>query len=677
MKKIWIIFVIFYITAVAFGKISKYNLSKIMNEIEHSVVSETKPSENISVLNPLFSTSFLKDYYTNENIRLTKEQIKLESENLGLKLRSSYTYNTNINFISPTLIPYKWDVFIGLYWDILKGGLLENRMKEKDLKETLKVENLLSSLGTKMENEPVLVMAVTYLFNKSIIQSLNNERRFLLFKYKIMKKLYFSHYLKIEDVQNVQNLLEKTNSRLNAYRKYDKNIPEIVKNKIRYFNAASLPIPGLRLKKIYTAIKNPKLKKSIIAYQTASVPEFYDIHITPFAGFYTGAVRTGGGNQNSYSVGISVTIPIPLRTNEDNKIVETEKKLVALNYKIGVRHSINKVTTHYIHYTHNIDTFINLLFLKQETLALLKDDVIKYRFNTPDFSPLNTFSDYETLLDTEVKILRVKELIYLNLIGIQKYIPDPSSITRFIYSLNMERKIPVETKERPGERSIYIWSNEFNNIKNDDLFWLMKTKNIQTVLISIGQKTNKEKLKEFIKMATSGNIKIDALFGEKNIPSKEKIRIIMNDISEYDFSGIHLDIEPYTLPDWKEKTGYYMSLYINMLKEIKQSPYMTGKSLSVSVPIFYSENFLKEIFPIVDKIYVMAYGTTNPYKVAGWIKKENEIDKNKVVVALRVKDFNSQYEIENFIEKLNEITGCNHFAFHSLKSFIEILRENL
>jgi hypothetical protein len=134
---------------------------------------------------------------------------------------------------------------------------------------------------------------------------------------------------------------------------------------------------------------------------------------------------------------------------------------------------------------------------------------------------------------------------------------------------------------------------------------------------------NHEKYSNFIKMAGENGITVQALYGspkwalEKHLDGfSEQINDVLFHNKKYiesRFSAIHLDIEPHTLPEWKENKKLIAKQYINNLKYIRELVDRHNDAnednllLIIDIPVNYDESLLNELLDIVDEVTVMNY----------------------------------------------------------------------
>jgi len=119
------------------------------------------------------------------------------------------------------------------------------------------------------------------------------------------------------------------------------------------------------------------------------------------------------------------------------------------------------------------------------------------------------------------------------------------------------------------------------------------------------------------------SIKTQALLGDANwcrtpykFPNAVRDLLKLNNFSDF-FQGVHLDIEPHTLPEWKDGSGVneLMNGYLTLLKTIRAA-LPKDFPMAVDIPHTYTkrtlnngQNFTDSIIPLVDDIGLMTYRT--------------------------------------------------------------------
>ncbi|HOK80723.1 MAG TPA: SPOR domain-containing protein [bacterium] len=653
-------------------------LEKIVSEIKHLFSSKEKeiPTDTTFV-DSIFAIPEYEPSSVKAGINLQQKKMEAEKNNMGLKLTSQYVFNQNTGLIEDEdVLSYKWRGYIGLEWDILRDGLKEHQSKKEQLDKQIEIENLLAPQRIRHEMYPFYRNEIICMFNKEKKKLLEKKIGLLSQYEQVIENLYFASMVQKEDVQNIKKEIERAKSMLEGYDEYEGNLLPAIKEKANQFEVNCLPYFDIRIKDIQRIIESPETRDKILSLQKSIISEkyrhTYDARFSPFLRYYFGKTDTGKKNINDYfTLGFNFSIPIPFSEEKTISVQTAEEKFLEETYDRIIRDTLHDVTNSYYEYVYKIDDLIKFLYQKQTILEQIRKQLVKFDMKDESFSISDLISAVIQYLNTEFEILHIKQLLYLNFASIVKYLPE-QNVSQFIVPLNIEKDIIMKSKIRTGERSVYIWSEAFNRLDNKVIYWFLKAKSVNYALVSIGRNTDREKLKKFLDLV-GDSLKIEALIGDNELlKQKEKLGIIVSEINTYKLSGIHLDIEPYTFADWEQNRQQYLQLYLELIQMVKNHPLMKNKTISVSVPIFYTEDFLRKLVPMVNEIYVMAYETKKPETIARWIQKAIDADKTKVVVALRCKDFANEMEMENVIKEVEKLTGISNFAIHSLKEYLEI-----
>ena len=147
-------------------------------------------------------------------------------------------------------------------------------------------------------------------------------------------------------------------------------------------------------------------------------------------------------------------------------------------------------------------------------------ELAKLDMESPSSSILNTFEIFQQFLETEFKILQVKQWLYLKLLSIYRDIPE-NTLSSFVLPIQLEQEIAMYAGQRPGNRSVYIRSHTFNQVNNRFLLWLLRSRSIKGVILSFdAEKINKGKMENFLALADE-TLSIDALVEDSGLIQKK------------------------------------------------------------------------------------------------------------------------------------------------------------
>jgi len=210
---------------------------------------------------------------------------------------------------------------------------------------------------------------------------------------------------------------------------------------------------------------------------------------------------------------------------------------------------------------------------------------------------------------------------------------------------------------------IYIWSNSFNKYYNTQIEKVLKKYHIKNIIVSFSDKIDIKKLEKFQKQYNTQLLISDNKF----IYPENRIKLLKKIEKTIKYGKIiHLDIEPHAIKSLKKNRELYLNWYIEMLKSIKND--FPNITINISIPTFYSVDYVTKMQKYVDKIYLMAYEFKNYHQLLHRISKYKNFN---IVVALRCEDFKSKKDLFETINRLKK-DGYKNFAIHDFKRFINL-----
>ncbi len=273
-----------------------------------------------------------------------------------------------------------------------------------------------------------------------------------------------------------------------------------------------------------------------------------------------------------------------------------------------------------------------------------------------------------SLFDASIELVKAKEELY-------RRANEIFLVARVDYNPAYIKIQPMQennNRARIGERSIYIWAKTFNSLGNQQIFDFLEAKSIKRILLSAGKKADRAKMSEFIRQARVKNIQVEIIVGSNTwfMPEQHE-RASLLAITKSEITGsIHLDIEPHTVAGYKQNKQIYLDDYVSMLGKIRDG--LVDSKLSVAVPTHWPAAVYAKINALVDKVYIMAYENKNTDVLVRRVKKVlANVDINKVVVVLSVKDFDDEWAMEKALNVLQRDTGIYQFGFHQLRTFLQ------
>lgn len=249
-----------------------------------------------------------------------------------------------------------------------------------------------------------------------------------------------------------------------------------------------------------------------------------------------------------------------------------------------------------------------------------------------------------------------------------------------------------------------VWAWNFDQAVGLDIGFY-KRLGIGTVYLQLPTPLDGEKLvklRKFLKDASAARIEVYALSGDPSWALSERRHEVFSFIKKVldlnskmpaKFAGVHLDIEPYLLPEWKEDSEKILRDYLDTLKAARREAAKGGIRLEVDIPFWFDEGerpFLLNyggktayassyILDIVDGVTVMAY-RRDIREIAAFCREElgyGQAVGKKIRVEIEVKDFADGgragflKKVRNVEELLWKYPSFNGVAFHDLGSLVQ------
>lgn len=182
----------------------------------------------------------------------------------------------------------------------------------------------------------------------------------------------------------------------------------------------------------------------------------------------------------------------------------------------------------------------------------------------------------------------------------------------------------------PGMRAVWVWRPPFLDERTAGppfLDWLA-AQNMRTVFLFTSPAQlarDPEGYREFLTLASQQKVAVHALNGEADwvLPARQTSALrFATSVAQYNqqapadarFAAVHLDVEPYTLPDWKDPEGQRELVfgYIELLDRMQER--LGDLPLIVDIPAWFAKRAVENVALLtaisrrVDGVVLMAYG---------------------------------------------------------------------
>ena len=228
--------------------------------------------------------------------------------------------------------------------------------------------------------------------------------------------------------------------------------------------------------------------------------------------------------------------------------------------------------------------------------------------------------------------------------------------------------------DQGSSRGVYLWSSEANSLPLSALKDFLKAKRVTTIFLSASEKLQPVRATQIRESAHEVGIKVVAMSGNNNWLNTplEQVRLHLHQMVQ-DFDGLHLDIEPHTLPAYKSNPLPLLDRFSALIQVASQEAKRAGKELSLSVHPKLPPLVIEKLKANVDQIYIMAYGITDPERMVRVLTPHLSHGSTKLALALRPRDFANEAALEQFITIITQKTEIRCFAFHTLGEYINFV----
>lgn len=642
---------------------------EVQSLADRAVMDESpEPALDPGLVRGLFSYTPFKGSESDIQKEIVLKKLALVEKELGFKIAGYYQRDADDGILEDEGNSSRDGGYVGLEWDFLRDGLFENRKNRLIASNDIKIHSLLDAYLRKDEKIPYTYYYIIYCFNKAKIERLKERLAYIERYEDVSQMLYYFMYVPREDIITVRQEKAEVEAMLATYLQFNRDMAE---SGVEAINIERLPVLDVDLHGIIQAVKEDDTFKKVLALENekrlAEQDTLSDIQLRAFARYYSSDTFSSDATDRT-AFGLYFRIPLPLKSGyRDLALIENRRAEFRLSMQSEA--TLNQIRDTYYEYRYKLKDAITFQYKKQILKERLRRETTRRVFEDSSYNPIQTFHLVNQLHAVEFEYIDIRQQLYLKLLEIYRHCRE-NALVQNISAAN------IKTSERQytGDRSVYVWSAQFNELGNQFLFTYLRNQEIGDVLMSMGDKVDKEKLKEFLAGAGKRRIKVQAVLGDNSLiylQKRDKLSAKLEEAAGYGFDGIHLDIEPHVFDDWKEKKEAYLKDYMDALQFVR-SKLPAGRTLSVSIPVFYPSEALREIFAVADKVYVMAYGTDDLEKLKRRLVEEVNTGRDKVVVAIRPGDFRNRYEMERYSTGAMDSLGVKGVAFHDLKGLLEM-----
>jgi len=659
--------------------------SLALSESKKNIYPENSSESSISTVHQMLNRiSFDTTSYVGSLLQEVSAEKEAAKDNLGISFRTGYRENIEEGIFSAGEIFYLRRFNTGFQWDLLNGGWLDShkRVEELEVREKIVERNINIQLAN--EDYERVYNRLIYLFNLQKIDVIQEYLALLNVNLELMQRLHYLDYEPWDRVLELSELKARLQNNLSSFREYNKliedSLPDSITQYIELLDVAKLPLLRLKIDAvaaandtafIHNSLTDDDLKKLDYNFlRDISLSAFADYNIYDGTGNALDPDRLGG--REYFSVGVNLSIPLPINSGEKKKMIE-ERKLRYINSQKREQFSEQKeIMNIYYEYTYKIQQFFQLYKDYQSRQETIDEYITLKKLGDSAFSTQRLTNVLLQRYAVVLEMIDLRQQMYLQLIDLNKYLVD-QSILEFATTYDVTTLFPYKSVKADG---LYIWSETFSEISNQVLLTFLNELTAKRVYLSTGPDASlRQKASDFVEKARENLISTHLLVGNNELARTENPQAILQDLAtealELGFEGIHLDVEPHTFSDWESRRTYYEQNYVFMLKIAADIFSSDGLSISVSIPHFY-DSILSDINQNANDITVMVYETKDIDVLIRRIEKESGIFEDKLYVAVRPSDFANFDDLNAFVQQIKTRTGAKEVILHDAGSLLNI-----
>jgi hypothetical protein len=646
-----------------------------------SYFTKTVQYDSITSISKLFpAPTLITD--TNNNpalqlIEIRKQQLHADK---GLSVNGGY----NENFAGGNGgddILYRRRFQAGVDWDVLNGGLYGNKKKEVQLDNEARIAELKQIKRTSAGKELATYNTIIFTFNREKTDLLAERKNISNSKLELISKLYSFQavsYLIYLDAQQQQADIA---SMYNLYAAYNIQMKTIIVDSL--LPQKPLPIFDIDSEKMFALAGSKNISDSINALvlenmrlENSAVNNIKLDFFVRYNYYDYGAVTNQ--TRNFASAGVGFSMPILFGRQNDKKIILAQQQVMTWEQSELTNISNLTLANSLYDFRYKLKQYEGFLSKRREYVELLRIERVKQQFNDLEFNPITGLNILDQLMQIDIELMDIRQQLYLTLLDINHELP---GINVNAY-LKTWTPMAIPLQQQTLNKSIYIWSNNSADYSTSFITEFLLRNEINNAIVSPGKtKESYTRAKILLDSLHQVGIHTELLLGENSLLKRKNqvayIDSVLTAIGNSNIDAIHLDVEPHTLSDWDTKKDSYLSDYLKMVHELKIYCTSKGLKLSVSIPVFYPETFLQDLYTTVDHVYVMAYEQTDPDKIVNKTKEERALGADKTIIAIRTKDFADRQKFDDFLFLLSDKLKTKDFAIHDFNSLVKLNLSNL
>lgn len=654
-----------------YGQVSALQLTNRLNALTNRYgpsVYRVRDDLGPAVLSGLFQSDAADSLALAKNRSSESYQAFVKGD-WGLKATGGYINNFSDGFEESGFF-YRSSYILGLDWNILKEGIIDNRLSAKQTHYRDLISNTLYQKGNVTALNFILDK-IKRRFDSDLELKKKFNLQFLSEFENLARDLYLGRYILWEDFLDISNRRKELGLELED--------PGYIEHKALrpYTNSDKLPVLELVDSALFSAFAIHHEKDSLLKLREAENRLKYnywrEISLRPYLRYNHFSYSTAQPNRDFLSAGFAFAVPLPTRSRSREFLQSSSTNELRSELDQIVQIDLMRLKDLVNLYQAASSDYLKQLNGCHIIEEQLRKENVKRELGDPEYSALRTLRLVKEWIEKDVSMVEVKRDLYLLVVRISNLVNASPETFTIPMDISFENFVPQTSKEK----AVYIWSSTLRKWDVSALSADVAAKGFSRVLLSIDMNdTLRLQALDLIAALKEKDVAVELMVANNSLvlsENSERLSEVLNfNLNVPGISGIHLDIEPHARGDWKEKSGALMGEYQKMIENAHALAAAKNQTISISIPVSYDMKYLVPVRDRIQQVYIMAYEHPDVGYIARKIKEEVFEFQDKVVIALSVKDFKDQQELDLFMEKLERSTGINRFAIHDFRQLKEL-----
>ncbi|MEW8626297.1 MAG: hypothetical protein AB2551_11135 [Candidatus Thiodiazotropha sp.] len=606
----------------------------------------------------LLKTNCERSQSVNYREQALLKEADLSRQDLGLYFDAGIRDEWDADFESEE----RQRAYVGLTWRVLEDGYREKRHRANLAETRAETEVLQSKLDLRQALENCRYDSTRDSFAPVWLPLLTLKERFLAQLFAMQKESYLMGGLYLDDLLDSQRELK---SILEHYRMLqtglDRQLDEV--------GSGMPPLLDMDMAEIRRRITDDPEKQRLIELRRSILDEQIIANDDKRLRFYLRYNIDEDREENGPTVGAAFSMPLAGGRYSES-VVDLHKKELEQELMDEQRRRSRRADLAYGELLEQRQRVVKQNYRYLAAYEQLRRSIGRHHWLPQEGGFKSAATQMTTLIEGAVELMRAVEEMY-------RRVHRVFARSGVAYSTELVLTAPLKNsfyRARRGERSIYIWSDSFTKLPNGVIHEFLRAKGISEVVLSGNARIPEPKLLNFINKAQQQGIDIQTLVGDNGWLKRSRQQSLLDRLEHLGTrSGyLHIDVEPHTLPDFKQNRRKYLDRYQQLITAIEQRLGEQVK-LAVSVPLHWDSEDYQYLDRHVDRVYLMAYEINRVDSLKRRLAKVlPHLSVAKVVVALRPEDFMHEVELESVIEELASAFAIEQFALHDLDSYLQL-----